>query len=100
MTNAETFEKIFGFDINKLFAWDNEEYYEWADASAEPPKLKGYSVEHLMFVAALLANNYISPDNLASVMNDVGRMVDILREEMETNLRNTLNAAMSMGEQK
>lgn len=35
MTNADKFEKIFGFDINRLFSWDNNKYYEWADASAD-----------------------------------------------------------------
>lgn len=35
MTNEEKFEKVFGLDINHLFAWDNKQYYEWADASAD-----------------------------------------------------------------
>lgn len=92
---------------------DREEWVRWSailqertafkhdvqDAPAEAPRLNGYSVEQLVFVAALLAKNDISPENLASVMTDVGQMVDLLRKEMETNLRNTLDAAMWKGEQ-
>lgn len=35
MTNAEKFEKAFGFDINRIFGWEPQRLDAWLDASAD-----------------------------------------------------------------
>ena len=51
------------------------------------PTLYGYPVEHLALIARVLQKENFPPERIAEKLSDVGRIVEMVRDEFEETLR-------------
>ena len=51
------------------------------------PTLYGYSVEHLILIARALQKENLSPERVADALMDIGRIVAMVKGELEKTLR-------------
>ena len=58
------------------------------------PTLYGYSIEHLALIAALLAKENLPPERVSDALNDIGRIIAIVREEYEEAMRKAVEQCM------
>lgn len=54
------------------------------------PTLYGYNIGHLELIARILQKEDLSPERVADVLLDIGRIVAIVRDEFEETLRKTV----------
>ena len=54
------------------------------------PTLYGYNVEHLALIASVLQKEHLPPERIVEVVNDIGRIFEIVKDEFEESLRKTV----------
>lgn len=64
-----------------------KQYIEIENLPPAQPTLYGYSVEHLAIIARILQKENLPPERIAEMLSDVGRIVEIVRDEFEETLR-------------
>lgn len=55
------------------------------------PTLCGYNIEHLELIASVLQKENLPPERVAEVLTDIGRIVAMVKDEVEEELRKALN---------
>lgn len=58
------------------------------------PTLDGYNIEQLELIARLLAKENLPPERVADVLNDIGRIIAIVRKESEEAMRKAVEQCM------
>ena len=58
------------------------------------PTLYGYSIEHLVFISKLLAKENLPPERVADALNDIGRIIALVRKESEEAMRKAVEQCM------
>ena len=56
--------------------------------------LDGYSIEHLVIISKLLAKENLSPERVADALNDIGRIIALVRKESEEAMRKAVEQCM------
>lgn len=97
--------QLFTVDINEenCFVWKNDwwegdkditliDFFPVSEAinPSAQPKLYGYPVEHLAMIATVLQKENLPPERVAEMLSDVGRIVEMVRDEFEEKLRKAL----------
>ena len=59
------------------------------------PTLYGYNVKHLELIAQVLQRENIPPERVVEVLTDIGRIVAIVCDEFEENLRKAVEQCMT-----
>lgn len=74
--------------------WWGEQYKPFIEAEkalemlpSAQPTLYGYNIEHLELIARVLQKEDLPPEKVAEVLNDIGRIVAIVKDEFEETLR-------------
>ena len=94
---------------NTLWHYPNECYrnlnkYEFAKGLAElglksvpsaQPTIYGYNVEHLETIARVLQKENLPPERVVEILIDIGRIVSIICDEFEDNLRKAVEQCMT-----
>ena len=62
---------------------------DWAisEIPSAQPTLYGYPVEHLALIARVLQKENFPPERISEILFDVGRIVEMVRDEFEETLR-------------
>lgn len=55
------------------------------------PTLYGYPVEHLAIIAEVLQKENLPPERVAEMLSDVGRIIEMARDEFEDTLRKAVD---------
>ena len=58
------------------------------------PTLYGYSIEHLVFISKLLAKENLPPERVSDALNDIGRIIALVRKESEEAMRKAVEQCM------
>lgn len=58
------------------------------------PTLHGYNIEHLTIIAHMLQKENLPPERVADALMDIGRIVDIIRDEFNESLRRAVEQCM------
>ena len=78
-------------DTSSLNLYDPEENWMMQDRIRElpsaQPTLCGYNIEHLILIANVLQKENLPPERVAEALNDISRIVEIVRAEFEETLR-------------
>ena len=53
--------------------------------------LCGYNIEHLILIANMLKKENLPPERITEALTDIGRIVSIIRNELEETLRKDIN---------
>ena len=61
------------------------------------PTLYGYPVEHLAMIAMVLQKENLPPERVAEMLSDVGRIVEMARDEFEEKLRKAVEGGETNG---
>ena len=65
-----------------------------ADLPSAHQTLYGYDIEHLKLIANVLKKENLPPERVADALMDIGRIVDIVRDEFEETLRKAVEQCM------
>ena len=60
------------------------------DMPSAQPTLHGYNIEHLDLIARVLQKENLPPERVAEALVDIGRVVEIVRDEFEESLRKVM----------
>lgn len=58
------------------------------------PTLYGYNIEHLELIASILQKENLPPERVVEALNDIRRIVAIVRDEFEESLRKAVEQCM------
>lgn len=64
-----------------------EIYNRLEELPPEQPTLYGYNIEHLDLIARVLQKENLPPERVAEALTDIGRIVEIVRDEFAESLR-------------
>lgn len=78
-------------DVKKV---TDEVIKELKQLPSAQPTLYGYSVEHLAFVAAIMAKKGVSPEEAVAIFRDVNRVIEMMLEDMKEMQENALKQAL------
>ena len=59
------------------------------------PTIYGYNVEHLEMIARVLQKENLPPERVVEILIDIGRIVAIVCDEFEDNLRKAVEQCMT-----
>lgn len=65
------------------------------DVPAVQPTLYGYKIEYLELIGMLLEKSNLSPERVTEILLDVGRIVEIVCDEFEKSLKNTMEVQIN-----
>lgn len=60
------------------------------------PTLYGYPVKHLAMIARVLQKENLPPERIAEMLSDVGRIVEMVRDEFEETLRKAASGSQNI----
>ena len=63
--------------------------------SSAQPTLYGYNIEHLYLIARVLQKENLPPERVAEALMDIGRVVEIVRDEFEESLRKAVEQCVT-----
>ena len=73
-----------------------EEIYNRLEAlPSVQPTLYGYNIEHLYLIARVLQKENLPPERVVEALADIGRIVEIVRDEFEESLRKAVEQCMT-----
>lgn len=63
------------------------EYRAIEELPSVEPTLYGYNIKHLDLIARILQKEDLPPDRIVDALTDIGRIVEIVKDEYEEALR-------------
>ena len=95
---SDLISRTAAIDIAKDLLIQMEEYHQYnqavnnycaelANLPSAQPTLYGYPLEHLAMIARVLQKENLPPERVAEMLSDVGRIVEMVRDEFEEMLR-------------
>lgn len=66
---------------------DRVEYRAIEELPSVEPTLYGYNIKHLDLIARILQKEDLPPERVVEALTDIGRIVEIVKDEYEEALR-------------
>ena len=80
-------DKLYAQRCSAIKAWNRRYGVRCNDLPSAQPTIYGYNIEHLELIARVLQKEDLPPERVAEALTDIGRIVAIVKDEFEEELR-------------